>query len=65
MPAAAWVTIMLAALIIAIAALGLLRVIFHLGAIRRDARRASSAACRSSPSKTSTVPDRLPSVNAT
>ena len=35
MPAAAWATIVIAALIIAITALGLLRVIFHLRAIRK------------------------------
>ena len=37
MPAAAWVTLIIAALIIAITAVGLLRVIFHLRAIRVDA----------------------------
>ena len=35
MPAAAWVTLVITALIIAAAALGLLRVIFHLMAVRR------------------------------
>jgi len=35
MPAAAWVTLAITALIIAAAALGLLRVIFHLKAIRQ------------------------------
>ena len=35
MPAAAWFTLIVAALIIAITAVGLLRVIFHLRAIRR------------------------------
>ena len=34
MPAAAWMTIIVAALIIAVTAVGLLRVIFHLRAIR-------------------------------
>jgi hypothetical protein len=34
MPAAAWFTLAVAALIIAITAVGLLRVIFHLRAIR-------------------------------
>ena len=34
MPAAAWVTLIIAALIIAITAVGLLRVIFHLRAVR-------------------------------
>ena len=35
MPAAAWVTLVITALIIFAAALGLLRVIFHLVAVRR------------------------------
>jgi len=35
MPAAAWVTLAITALIIAAAALGLLRVIFHLKAVRQ------------------------------
>ena len=35
MPAAAWVTLVITALIIAAAALGLLRVIFHLKAVRQ------------------------------
>ncbi len=34
MPAAAWMTLIVAALIIAVTAVGLLRVIFHLRAIR-------------------------------
>ena len=34
MPAAAWATLVIAALIIAITAVGLLRVIFHLRAVR-------------------------------
>ena len=38
MPAAAWVTIVIAALIVAAAALGLVRVIFHLMAIRTTLR---------------------------
>ncbi len=64
MPAVAWVTVVVAALIIAAAALGLLRVIFHLRAIRATlvaghrrragGRRADQHRC----------PDRLPSVNA-
>ena len=35
MPAVAWVTLVITALIIAAAALGLLRVIFHLRAVRQ------------------------------
>ena len=38
MPAAAWATLIIAALIIAITAVGLLRVIFHLRAILATAR---------------------------
>jgi hypothetical protein len=63
MPAAAWVTLVLAALIIAAAALGLTRVIFHL--------RATAAALdgvidgvRVIADRTSTVPTVVPSVNA-
>ena len=64
MPAAAWMTLIVAALIIAITAVGLLRVIFHLRAIRatlvattggvQAVAAASPAPCR----------DRLTSVNA-
>jgi hypothetical protein len=63
MPAAAWATLIIAALIIAITAVGLLRVIFHL---RASARRwwPPPAAFRPSRSLTSTVPERLTSVNA-
>ena len=39
MPAAAWMTIAVAGLIIAITAVGLLRVILHLHAIRKTLRR--------------------------
>ena len=63
MPAAAWVTLVIAFLIIAAAALGLIRVIFHL--------RAASATLtdvvggvRVIAARTSTVPKVLPSVNA-
>ena len=64
MPAAAWVTLVIAALIIAAAALGLLRVIFHLRAVRQDAaprhrRRAGRGRARPAPCRT-----ELPSVNA-
>jgi hypothetical protein len=63
MPAAAWVTIVIAALIIAAAALGLARVIGHLIAVRRtlgDVIGGVEAVAR----QTSTVPEVLPSVNA-
>jgi hypothetical protein len=63
MPAAAWVTLVLAALIIATAALGLIRVIFHL--------RATAAALdgvvegvRVIAERTRPVPAVVPSVNA-
>jgi len=63
MPAAAWITIVIAALIIGITAVGLLRVIFHLRAILATLRQVTggiAAVAR----LTSTVPDRLTSVNA-
>jgi hypothetical protein len=64
MPAVAWVTIVIATLIIAAAALGLIRVIGHLMAIRRTlATLVGGVAVVAE--KTSTVPDVLPSVNAT
>jgi hypothetical protein len=63
MPAAAWVTIVIAALIIAAAALGLVRVIFHLMAIRTTLRNLTGGV-RVVAEKTSTVPTVLPSVNA-
>ena len=56
MPAAAWMTIIVAALIIAVTAIGLLRVIFHLrghpGHARGDHRRGAGrrrAHCRCRP----------------
>ena len=49
MPAAAWVTLIIAALIIAITAVGLLRVIFHLRAIRATLVPPPGG-CRPSPS---------------
>jgi len=63
MPAAAWATIVIAALIIAITALGLLRVIFHLRAIRRTLT-ATTGGVQAVAQLTSTVPERLTSVNA-
>jgi hypothetical protein len=63
MPAVAWVTVVIAALIIAAAALGLVRVIGHLVAVRRtlDAVIGGvSVVAR----QTSPVPEVLPSVNA-
>jgi hypothetical protein len=63
MPAAAWVTLVLATLIIAAAALGLLRVIFHLMAVRKTLG-AVVGGVRVVADRTSTVPVVLPSVNA-
>ena len=63
MPAAAWVTIIIAALIVAAAALGLVRVILHLVAIRRTLG-AVVGGVQVVADKTRTVPDVLPSVNA-
>jgi hypothetical protein len=63
MPAAAWATIVISALIIAITALGLLRVIFHLRAIRKTLV-ATTGGVQAVAQLTSTLPDRLTSVNA-
>lgn len=63
MPAAAWVTLVIATLIIAAAALGLLRVIFHLMAVRKTLD-AVVGGVRVVADKTATVPEVLPSVNA-
>jgi len=63
MPAAAWVTLVIAALIIGITAVGLLRVIFHLRAILATLRQVTGGVAAVA-QLTSTVPDRLTSVNA-
>ncbi len=63
MPAAAWVTLVIAALIIAITAVGLLRVIFHLRQVRATLV-ATTGGAQAVAQLTSTVPDRLASVNA-
>ena len=63
MPAAAWVTVIIAALIIATAALGLIRVIGHLIAIRRTLGTLIGGVDVIA-SQTSGVPDALSSVNA-
>jgi len=63
MPAAAWATIVISALIIAITALGLLRVIFHLRAIRKTLV-ATTGGVQAVAQLTGTVPERLTSVNA-
>ena len=63
MPAAAWFTIVVAALIIAITAVGLLRESFHLRAIRTTLAGVTGGV-QAVAQLTSTVPDRLTSVNA-
>ena len=63
MPAVAWFTIVVAALIVGITAVGLLRVIFHLRAVRRTLV-ATTGGVQAVAQLTSTVPDRLTSVNA-
>jgi hypothetical protein len=63
MPAAAWVTLVIATLIIAAAALGLVRVILHLMAVRKTLA-AVVGGVQVIAEKTSTVPVVLPSVNA-
>ena len=63
MPAAAWATIVIAALIIGITALGLIRVIFHLRAIHKTLV-ATTGGVQAVAQLTSTAPERLTSVNA-
>jgi hypothetical protein len=63
MPAAAWVTLVIATLIIAAAALGLVRVILHLRAVHTTLGNLLGGV-RVVAEKTSTVPTVLPSVNA-
>jgi multisubunit Na+/H+ antiporter MnhG subunit len=63
MPAVAWFTLIVAALIIAITAIGLLRVIFHLRAVQKTLV-STTGGVQAVASLTSTVPERLTSVNA-
>jgi hypothetical protein len=63
MPAVAWVTLVLATLIIAAAALGLIRVILHLVAIRKTLVTLVGGVGVVA-DKTHPVPDALRSVNA-
>jgi len=63
MPAAAIVTLIITALIIAAAALGLIRVIFHLRAVA-NTLDGVIAGVGVVAQRTSTVPTVLPSVNA-
>lgn len=60
---AAWVTLGITALIVATAALGLVRVIFHLRAVRRTLG-AVIGGVQAVAAQTSTVPVVVPSVNA-
>ena len=63
MPAVAWFTVVVALLIIAITALGLIRVIFHLRAVQKTLV-ATTGGVQAVAALTSTVPERLTSVNA-
>ena len=63
MPAAAWFTLIASALIIGITAVGLFRVIFHLRAILATLRQVTGGVTAVA-DLTSSVPDRLTSVNA-
>jgi hypothetical protein len=63
MPAAAWFTLIVSAVIVAMTAVGLLRVIFHLRAIRATLV-ATTGGVQAIAELTSTVPERLTSVNA-
>ena len=63
MPAAAYMTIIVALLTIAIAAVGLIRVIFHLRAVLLTLR-ATTGGVRAVADLTAPVPERLTSVNA-
>jgi hypothetical protein len=63
MPGAAWGTLIISALIIGITAVGLLRIIFHLLAIRATLRQVTGGVTAVA-DLTSTVPARLTSVNA-
>ena len=63
MPAAAWMTVAVAGLIIAIIAVGLIRIVLHLKAIR-DTLKAVTGGVGAVEQLTSTVPARLTSVNA-
>jgi hypothetical protein len=63
MPAAAWMTIIVAALIIAITAVGLIRVVLHLRAVK-STLGALLGGVEVVASQTSGVPGALTSVNA-
>jgi hypothetical protein len=63
MPSAAWMTIAVAGLIIVFTAVGLIRIVFHLRAIRRTLTTLTGGV-QVVDQLTSTVPARLTSVNA-
>ncbi|HKE66356.1 MAG TPA: hypothetical protein VKB59_17115 [Micromonosporaceae bacterium] len=63
MPAVAWVTLVITALIVLAAAIGLLRVIFHLRAIRQTLGTVI-VGVQVVAHQTRTVPQVVPSVNA-
>jgi len=63
MPAAAWMTIAVAGLIIVFTAVGLIRIVFHLRAIKRTLVTLTGGV-QVVDQLTSTVPARLTSVNA-
>jgi len=63
MPAVAWTTLVIAALIIAVIAVGLLRVILHLKRIR-ETLGSVVGGVELVAARTSTVPSALTSVNA-
>ncbi len=63
MPAAAWMTIAVAGLIIAVTAVGLIRIVFHLRAVRGTLVTLTGGV-QAVDRLTSTVPARLTSVNA-
>ena len=63
MPSAAWMTIAVAGLIIVFTAVGLIRIVFHLRAIRGTLGTLTGGV-QLVDQLTSTVPDRLTSVNA-
>jgi hypothetical protein len=63
MPAAAWMTIAVAGLIIVFTAVGLIRIVFHLRAIR-GTLSAVTGGVQAVDQLTATVPARLTAVNA-
>jgi hypothetical protein len=63
MPGAAWGTLVITALVVALTAVALLRVIFHLRSTLGTLRKVTGGVTAVA-DLTSTVPDRLTSVNA-